>query len=128
MVVLPRCASTRPNHRLCLQYLVGVFAVSTYSVLYASPLCPPGSHTIAPLTYQSPLNAYEAWRDEPVGSWREAVNKVGNIGGWRAYAREAQTSDSQTAPAPNQWPESASPAAKKNPASESDCVNHGGKP
>ena len=43
------------------------------------------------LQYVSPLRAYKAYADQPVESWREANDRVGRIGGWRAYAKEAQT-------------------------------------
>lgn len=42
------------------------------------------------LTYKSPLMGYRAWNDQPVQSWREANERVGNIGGWRAYSRETE--------------------------------------
>ena len=42
------------------------------------------------LQYVSPLRAYKAYVDQPVESWREANDRVGRIGGWRAYAKEAQ--------------------------------------
>lgn len=46
------------------------------------------------LQYQSPIGAYQAYADQPVGSWREANDRVGRIGGWKAYAREAQAAGS----------------------------------
>ena len=44
------------------------------------------------LRYTSPLAAYRKFAEQPVGSWREANDQVGRIGGWRAYAIEAQES------------------------------------
>ena len=32
---------------------------------------------------------YQGWRDEPLQDWREANRRVGEIGGWRTYLREA---------------------------------------
>lgn len=43
------------------------------------------------LPYVSPLQSYKAYADQPVEPWREANDRVGRIGGWRAYAREIQT-------------------------------------
>lgn len=43
------------------------------------------------LSYASPLSGYRAWDDQQVRSWRDANDRVGRIGGWRAYSREAQT-------------------------------------
>jgi len=43
-----------------------------------------------PLTYRSPFAAYRADKIEEPRSWREVNDRVGSIGGWRVYAREAQ--------------------------------------
>lgn len=37
-----------------------------------------------------PFNLYQGWRDDPLQDWREANARVGEIGGWRTYLREAQ--------------------------------------
>jgi hypothetical protein len=42
------------------------------------------------LTYRSTFDAYRAQRDVTLLPWREANDRVGAIGGWRFYAREAQ--------------------------------------
>lgn len=42
------------------------------------------------LSYRSALEGYQPFADEKPGSWRDANDNVGRIGGWRAYAREAQ--------------------------------------
>jgi len=44
----------------------------------------------ATLRYVSPLASYSRYVEQPVGSWREANDQVGRVGGWRAYASEAQ--------------------------------------
>ena len=41
----------------------------------------------------SPLGLYQKWRDEPVSDWIESNNRVGTIGGWRTYLRDAQPGD-----------------------------------
>lgn len=38
----------------------------------------------------SPLADYQPFVDEKVTSWKAANDKVGQIGGWRAYAKEAR--------------------------------------
>ncbi len=40
--------------------------------------------------YRSAFDGFRRFADQPVGSWREANDTVGRVGGWRAYAREAQ--------------------------------------
>ncbi|MBK5103353.1 MAG: hypothetical protein JJE42_03820 [Burkholderiales bacterium] len=39
--------------------------------------------------YRSSLTDYRAFSDEEVSSWKETNDKVGSIGGWKAYAKEA---------------------------------------
>lgn len=51
-----------------------------------------------PLSYQSALADYRAYREQPVVSWREANDQVNQIGGWRAYAKETSPPDAVTAP------------------------------
>lgn len=62
---------------------------------------------VPPTVYRSPLAGYRALRDQPVGSWREANDTVGRIGGWRAYAREVARGEAD---------EAAGPAASPAPA------------
>ena len=38
----------------------------------------------------TPFKQYQGWRDEPLQDWRQANERVGEIGGWRTYLREAQ--------------------------------------
>ena len=38
----------------------------------------------------NPFKQYRNWRDEPLDDWRQANERVGEIGGWRTYLREAQ--------------------------------------
>lgn len=37
-----------------------------------------------------PFLTYQNWRDEPLQDWREVNDRVGAIGGWRTYLRDAQ--------------------------------------
>jgi hypothetical protein len=41
----------------------------------------------------APFKQYQAWRDEPLQDWRQANQRVGEIGGWRTYLRESQSGD-----------------------------------
>lgn len=36
------------------------------------------------------LDTYQKWRDEPVQDWTASNERVGEIGGWLTYLREAQ--------------------------------------
>ena len=62
------------------------------------------------LQYQSVFSDYLGDLDPPVQSWREANERVGKIGGWRAYAREATTGE----------------PAKTTPAVDPHAGHHGG--
>lgn len=53
----------------------------------------------APLSFQSVMKDYRPYSEQPVGSWAEANRTVAQIGGWRAYAREASQPESKGAPA-----------------------------
>lgn len=43
-----------------------------------------------PLIFDSLLTRYKPMTDQKLGSWREANDTVTQIGGWRAYLKEAQ--------------------------------------
>ena len=40
--------------------------------------------------FESAFQSYRSYADERMASWSQANDQVGRIGGWRAYAREAQ--------------------------------------
>ncbi len=69
------------------------------------------------VVYASPLPGVAAATPQRVGSWRDANDLTGRIGGWRAYAREAQdrSSGAATPPAAVTAPSAApvSPAANR---------------
>ncbi|MFC5500166.1 hypothetical protein ACFPOE_21670 [Caenimonas terrae] len=76
------------NHLLraaCLLVLPSLLAVP----LAAQPLPAPAA-----------LEGYRSFDEPKPIPWREANDTVGRIGGWRAYAREAQGATASTAPAP----------------------------
>jgi hypothetical protein len=50
-----------------------------------------------PLT-SPPFMHYQSWRDEPLQDWRVSNERVGEIGGWRTYLREAQQTDDSVDP------------------------------
>ncbi|MGD9835600.1 MAG: hypothetical protein AB7U92_22855 [Piscinibacter sp.] len=61
---------------------------------------------VPPAQHRSALAGYRPLAEAPVGSWKEANERVNRIGGWRTYAREAaqpaapSESAAQPAPAP----------------------------
>jgi outer membrane protein TolC len=50
--------------------------------------------------YASPIADYQKFVDEKVLPWKAANDKVAEIGGWRAYAKEAQANATTTPPTP----------------------------
>lgn len=64
----------------------------------------------AKVVYQSPISGYQPYADQPVQSWREANDRVGRIGGWRAYAKEA----------------AAGKSTQETPAVDAHSGHHGG--
>ena len=70
---------------------------------------------VAPLVYRLAFNGYKPLTSEaPPLSWREANDAVLRIGGWRAYAREANapaaSSPAPAASAPAPEPRASRPA------------------
>lgn len=74
------------------------------------------------ITHVSPLASYRRLGDDKRVAWTEANETVNRIGGWRAYAREAQQPD-PAAPAPTP---SAAPNAAPSSA-PSAAPRHGGQ-
>ena len=49
------------------------------------------------LQYRSAFADYRANLEQPVGSWREANDTAGRVGGWRVYARQAREPEASAA-------------------------------
>lgn len=45
-----------------------------------------------------PFSQYQRWRGEPLQDWSAANKRVGDIGGWLTYLREAQQDGPDAAP------------------------------
>lgn len=75
-----------------------------------------GESAVPPLGFESVFDAYQPYRHQPAAPWRQSNERVGEIGGWRTYAREA------AAPA---GPGSVAPA---EPAVTEEDRHHGGAP
>jgi hypothetical protein len=70
----------------------------------------PGTQAAEPPTQRSAFEGYRRFADEPVADWRTANDRVGRIGGWQAYAREAAAA-AQAASAAGARPAPAAPAS-----------------
>lgn len=64
---------------------------------------PAAASAPTPPEYRSAFEGYKPYTDEKMLSWKEANDRVGGIGGWRVYAKEAQE------------PAAPGPAAKPDP-------------
>ena len=84
--------------------------------------------------YVSSFSQYRLLGDEKPASWRDANDTVTRIGGWRAYAREAQQPDpASSAPGATAAPAAASappappaPAAATHDKAKPTPAGHGG--
>lgn len=67
-------------------FLSGVTAAQT-----PAPASPATKATQAStLSYRSAFEGYKPYTDDQLLNWKDANDTTGRIGGWRAYAREAQ--------------------------------------
>lgn len=41
------------------------------------------------LHFESAFDGYKPYVHQPPAPWRQSIDRVGEVGGWRAYAREA---------------------------------------
>lgn len=78
--------------------------------------------------HESSLTPYRRMTDESVGSWREANDNVGRIGGWRTYLREAQQPDAAASAPTTRKPTPTDKPASEMPAGHRDHKMHGGRP
>lgn len=72
---------------LAMALAVASWAQAQPKAAAPDPLDPKAA--VPPAQHRSALSAYRPQADTPVGSWKEANERVNRIGGWRAYAREA---------------------------------------
>ena len=70
-----------------------------------------------PLAWRSAFDGYQPYTDAKVLPWKQSNDTVGAVGGWRAYAREAQASEPKAEPAPELKP-SPMPATPATPGAD----------
>jgi hypothetical protein len=74
-------------------FLLGIWTWTLWvSVAQAAEAMPS-----APLS-SSPFKDYQTWRDESLQDWRAANDRVGEIGGWMTYLRDAQQGNDSAEP------------------------------
>ena len=70
-------------------------------------VAPAAIPSAAPPSYRSALEGYQPYSDERIVNWKQANDTVGQIGGWRAYSKEASqdlSADNAVQPALNTAP------------------------
>ena len=71
-----------------------VFSGMLGTAVYAQSTAPEdGIGKAATTVYRSAFEGYRAYADEPVADWKEANDTAARIGGWREYARQAQSEE-----------------------------------
>jgi hypothetical protein len=120
-------AFTSPLRSACLCTALGLASLSPVAAqTVAATRTPPrpdpldARAAVPAASYRSALTAREPQRnDAPALGWREANERVERIGGWRAYAREANAPEpaaSTPASTSERTPASTSPTAARPPA------------
>ncbi len=84
------------------------------SAVQTSGTAPSKAASGASLNYRSAFEGYRAFNEQPVTNWRQSNDLVRQIGGWQAYAQEAQGGDPAPASTNDAMP--ASHGAMKMPA------------
>lgn len=78
-------------------------------------------------TYKSAFGAYRAQTEPEVAPWRDSNDVAARIGGWRAYAREAQgEAGGAVATVPAPAPAKPAPAEAKKPMQHGQHMHRGG--
>ena len=85
----------RPLLALSLALLASTVAAQSPAESTNSNVAPVMAATT--LQYKSAISTYQPYIDQPVQSWRDANDRVGRIGGWRAYAKESSEPQSPDA-------------------------------
>jgi hypothetical protein len=69
------------------------------SVTVQKPIAASASRSaMASVEFRSVFDRYQSFRDEKIGSWRDANDTVTRVGGWREYLKEAQRPDTSAPP------------------------------
>ena len=70
--------------------------------LLALPLAGTAQTQVTPAlpAYKSAFEGYQPFTDDKTVNWKEANDNVARIGGWRAYAKQAQEVDSKPSNTP----------------------------
>lgn len=79
----------------------GFVAAHAQSMASPSPGTVPADAATQPTApvFRSAFEGYQPYTEQKIAPWKEANDNVGQIGGWREYAREASQPDPAAEPA-----------------------------
>lgn len=83
------------NVRTLLTAITSITVVASHA---SAQTTVPASPTAAiPVPFKSAFEGYQAYSDDKMTNWKAANDEVARIGGWRAYAKQAQQPDNTPA-------------------------------
>jgi hypothetical protein len=104
MAGIQRSSQEAPMSRFIASSLVAGTLLAPALCLAAAPADPAEAKAqVAPIQHRSSLQRFQRQAEAPPIPWRQANDTVARIGGWRAYAREAQSQE-PAASAPRRQP------------------------
>ena len=129
-----RIHSTLPGRLLALACIavplsgLSAAAQAQTAARTANPAAPadPRTGTARPPAFNSAFEGYQPYTDEKMLDWKQANDQVGQIGGWREYAKEASRAEDSVSPALGSTP-AAQPANTDPKASGTQTVPEAGK-
>ncbi len=85
-----RFISPPASGRVALAVTLLSLCSSAANAQSAAPAPPAAAMTaVAPAAFRSAFEGYQPYTDEKMLPWKQANDAVGQIGGWREYAKEA---------------------------------------
>ncbi len=100
--------SLYPLCRVCLLISFPFLALVPHAQAATATDAPVRVQPAQALSFKSVLTSYRPFVDQDLESWKEANDRVGRIGGWRAYAREMRRAEGDNeAPSTTSDPHSA---------------------
>lgn len=97
---------------------IGTTALSLSGASIAAADPTDEKNTVPPVHYLSPFRDYKPLGEDKPIPWQAANDEVARIGGWRAYAKQAQDAAASVNPAAPATPAKAPPPPAKPPVME----------
>lgn len=85
-----------PRAHLLIVRLFGIGLLLAVNSSVASNDKPSPSSELTSLPYRSVLKNYQQYREPVIESWPAANDRVGKMGGWRTYAKQAAAERSES--------------------------------